>query len=129
MFFFFFFLNYFSRFFSALVVCDSSVSYNCVFFILFFCVFVFYPHMSFNTVQLSSATVYYRKMFVAGLSVDWRDPVKWQLVVDTSGRGPVSSQVDPIDGRPGRSRLGAGRSLRLIRPTTSPSLSQVIYRN
>ena len=67
------------------------------------------------------------KLFVAGLSVDWRDPVKWQLVVDTSGRGPVSSQVDPIDGRPGRSRLGVGRSLRLIRPTTSPSLSQVIW--
>lgn len=57
--------------------------------------------------------------------MDRRDPVKWQLVVDTFGRGPLSSQIDSVDGRPGRSRLGAGRSLRLLCPATSSSLSQV----
>ncbi|KAI9557615.1 hypothetical protein GHT06_017443 [Daphnia sinensis] len=50
---------------------------------------------------------------------------KWQLVVDTFGRGPLSAQIDSLDGRPGRSRLGAGRSLRLLCPATSSSLSQL----
>jgi hypothetical protein len=88
--------------------------------------------MSFNArsnllydVYLTAGNLFFYFYFCPS-SVDRRDPVERELVVDTSGGGPVSSQVDPVDGRPGRPRLGAGRSLRLLRPATSPSLSQVL---
>ena len=80
-------------------------------------------------------------------SVDRRDPVERKLAVDTSGGRPLSAQVDKVkylsffrllfillylifvstktDGRPGRPRFGPGRSIRLLRPATSPSLPQV----
>lgn len=58
-------------------------------------------------------------------SLDRRDPIERKLVMDTFGGGPVSAQVHSINGRSGRTRLGTGRSLRFVRPTTSPSLPQV----
>lgn len=59
--------------------------------------------------------------------MDRRDPVVRQLVVGASGRRLVSTKVNPTDGRSGRPRFSAGRSLRFLRPATSPSLPQVIF--
>lgn len=60
--------------------------------------------------------------------MDRRDPVVRQLVVGASGRRLVSTKVNPTDGRSGRPRFSAGRSLRFLRPATSPSLPQVIFQ-